>query len=143
MTITWHGKWHPVENDRHRQYIERELEWELSHFPQHPLSRVPFCVVAALDTYDNFIIRLTDDGRYAYVHLTWTQESPSFELIGNDEALNRFVQTLSQVRGEDLADLDPDAQAAIQEGLAQADRGETRAWEDVRKELRARFINKR
>ena len=52
------------------------------------------------------------------------------------------LQALRQVRGEDFEDLDQDPQAAIEEGLAQADRGEGRAWEDVRAELRARFIDR-
>ena len=60
-----------------------------------------------------------------------------------DELVQVALQTLRQVRGEDFEDLDPDTQAAIEEGLAQADRGETRPWEAVREELRSRFINKK
>jgi hypothetical protein len=92
MAITWFNKWHPVEDDRHRQYIEGELRWEVAHFPQHLLSGVRFRVVAALDTYDNFIIRMDDGRTYAYVHLTWKRESPHIELIGDDEAVNRFIR---------------------------------------------------
>jgi hypothetical protein len=44
--------------------------------------------------------------------------------------------------GEPFEDLDPEAQAAIEEGLAQADRGEGRRWEAVRAELRARFVDR-
>jgi predicted transcriptional regulator len=57
-----------------------------------------------------------------------------------DELVRLALQTLDQVRGEDFEDLDPETQAAIEEGLAQADRGEGRPWEEVREELRARFI---
>ena len=60
-----------------------------------------------------------------------------------DELVRVALQTLHQIGGEDIDKLDPETQAAIEEGLAQADRDETRAWEDVREELRARFINKR
>ena len=59
-----------------------------------------------------------------------------------DELVRVALQTLHQVRGEDFEDLDPETQAAIEEGLAQANRGETRPWEEVREELRARFIKK-
>lgn len=53
-----------------------------------------------------------------------------------DELVRVALQTLHQVRGEDFEDLDADTRAAIEEGLAQADRGEGRPWEEVR----ARFI---
>ena len=58
-----------------------------------------------------------------------------------DELVRLALQTLDQVRGEDFEDLDPATRAALEEGLAQADRGETRPWDDVREELRARFID--
>jgi predicted transcriptional regulator len=57
-----------------------------------------------------------------------------------DELVRVALQTLHQVRGEDFEDLDPETRAAIEEGLAQADRGEGRPWEEVREELRTRFI---
>jgi predicted transcriptional regulator len=56
-----------------------------------------------------------------------------------DELVRVALQTLHQVRGEDFEDLDSETRAAIEEGLAQADRGEGRPWEEVREELRARF----
>jgi predicted transcriptional regulator len=59
-----------------------------------------------------------------------------------DELVRVALQTLHQVKGEDLEDLDPETQAAIEEGLAQADRGDTWPWEEVREELRARFIQR-
>ena len=61
-----------------------------------------------------------------------------------DELVRLALQTLDQTRrGEDFEDLDPDTQGALEEGLAQADRGETRPWEEVRDELRARFIDRK
>ncbi|MDB5322082.1 MAG: hypothetical protein JWN40_3713 [Phycisphaerales bacterium] len=57
-----------------------------------------------------------------------------------DELVRVALQTLRQVRGEDFEDLDSETRAAIEEGLAQADRGEWRPWEEVREELRSRFI---
>jgi predicted transcriptional regulator len=59
-----------------------------------------------------------------------------------DELVRVALQTLHQVRGEDFEDLDPATQAALEEGLSQADRGETRPWSEVREKLRARFIDK-
>jgi len=57
-----------------------------------------------------------------------------------DELVRVALQTLHQVRGEDFEELDAATRAAIEEGLAQADRGEGRPWEELREELRARFI---
>ena len=57
-----------------------------------------------------------------------------------DELVRVALQTLRQVQGEDLESLDADTRAAIEEGLAQADRGEVRPWEEVREEVRNRFI---
>ncbi len=59
-----------------------------------------------------------------------------------DELVRLALRTLDQVRGEDFEDLDPETQAAIEEGLAQAERGEAWPWEHVREELRTRFIKK-
>jgi len=59
-----------------------------------------------------------------------------------DDLLRTALQTLDQVRGEDYEDLDPATQAAIERGEGQYRRGEYRPWEQVREELRARFIKK-
>ena len=59
-----------------------------------------------------------------------------------DELVRLALRTLEQAQGEDFEDLDPNTQAAIQEGIAEADRGESRPWAEVREELRARFLNK-
>lgn len=59
-----------------------------------------------------------------------------------DELVRVALQTLHQVRGEDFEDLDAATQAALEVGLSQADRGETRPWKEVREELRRRFIDK-
>jgi Arc/MetJ-type ribon-helix-helix transcriptional regulator len=56
-----------------------------------------------------------------------------------DEAVRSALENLDQEKGEYLEDLDPATQAAIAEGLAQADRGEGRPWEEVREELLIRF----
>ena len=57
-----------------------------------------------------------------------------------DYAVRVALEKLDQKEGEWIEDLDPETQAAIEEGLAQADRGEGRPWEEVREEIRARFI---
>jgi len=57
-----------------------------------------------------------------------------------DELVRVALETLHRVRGEDFEELDLKTRAAIEEGLAEADRGEGRPWEEVREELGARFI---
>jgi antitoxin ParD1/3/4 len=57
-----------------------------------------------------------------------------------DAAVNAAVSRL-KAEEELLADEpDDDDVAAIEEGLAQLDRGEGRPWEDVRAELKAKFL---
>lgn len=41
-----------------------------------------------------------------------------------DELVRLALQTMRQVRGQDFEDLDEETRRAIEEGLAQADRGE-------------------
>jgi len=57
-----------------------------------------------------------------------------------DDVLQLALQTLEQTHSEDYEDLDPQARAAIEEAEAQYERGEGRPWEEVRDEVRARFI---
>lgn len=90
VSIDWPTPWKTVE-DRHAKYIGRELMWELSHFPEHPLANRPFRVLAMMDTYENAIIQL-DDGGFAYVRLTWRQASPHFERVGSDAELVPFLK---------------------------------------------------
>jgi Arc/MetJ-type ribon-helix-helix transcriptional regulator len=59
-----------------------------------------------------------------------------------DDLLRIALQTLDQVRGEDYDNLDAQTRAAIEEAEEQYQRGEGRPWEEVREELRARFITK-
>ena len=59
-----------------------------------------------------------------------------------DEAVRAALQTLGDVDGDALEDLDTETRAAIDRAEAQGDRGEGRPWEKVRDELRARYLNK-
>jgi putative addiction module CopG family antidote len=55
-----------------------------------------------------------------------------------DAAVNAAVARLKAEEELLSEDLDDDDLAAIEEGLAQLDRGEGRPWEEVRAELKAR-----
>jgi predicted transcriptional regulator len=52
------------------------------------------------------------------------------------------LEKLDQEEGPCFEDLDADTQSAIEEGLAEAERGEGRPWEQVKEELRSRFTKK-
>ncbi|HSI34317.1 MAG: hypothetical protein ACAI43_22135 [Phycisphaerae bacterium] len=56
-----------------------------------------------------------------------------------DELVRIALDTLSGREGPTIEELDPQTQAAIEEGLAEADRGELQSWPEVRDELRRRF----
>ena len=60
-----------------------------------------------------------------------------------DDLVRLALRTLNQIQSEDFEELDPETRAAIDEAEAQLDRGEGRPWEQVRGELRARFIDKK
>lgn len=60
-----------------------------------------------------------------------------------DDAVRVALEKLDQEEGESIEDLDDETRSAIEDGLAQADRGEGRPWEEVKAELRARFIDRK
>jgi hypothetical protein len=94
MITNWPDPWKSID-DRHKKYIERELRWELSHFADHPLVDRSFDVVAMKDEYENAIIRF-DAGDFGYVRLTWKQEPPHYEAIGEEPELMRFLRTTGE-----------------------------------------------
>ncbi len=57
-----------------------------------------------------------------------------------EDTVRVALEKMDQEPGESVEDLPSEAQAAIDEALAQAARGEGRPWEEVRAELRDRFI---
>jgi Arc/MetJ-type ribon-helix-helix transcriptional regulator len=59
-----------------------------------------------------------------------------------DDLVRLALRTLDQTQGEDYDELDPQTQAAIEEAEAQYANGQARPWEEVREEIRKRFIAK-
>jgi hypothetical protein len=58
------------------------------------------------------------------------------ELEGNPLAEGSVVTVISTEDGETF-DVSPDEERALQEAIAQADRGEVVSWDDVKSRLRA------
>ena len=56
-----------------------------------------------------------------------------------DDAVRIALETLQQMQGEDIEDLDPETQAALERSFSQLERGEGRPWEEVREEWRAKY----
>ena len=59
-----------------------------------------------------------------------------------DELVRLALQTLDQASGDDYDSLDAETRAAIEQAEGQYQRGEAIPWEQVREELRARFMMK-
>ncbi len=57
-----------------------------------------------------------------------------------DAIVRIALETLDQIEGEALEDLDDETQAAIERAEAQSARGEGRPWEEVKAELRAKYL---
>jgi Arc/MetJ-type ribon-helix-helix transcriptional regulator len=57
-----------------------------------------------------------------------------------DDLVRVAIETLDQVEAELYEDLDEDTRDAIERAEAESARGEGRPWEDVKAELRARFL---
>jgi hypothetical protein len=74
--------WTDVQASGEAQELEAELRRELSD--GHVLAAQPVSVVAARKLRKEVIVRLLNDGRWAWVHLTWATESdprwPSVEV---------------------------------------------------------------
>lgn len=57
-----------------------------------------------------------------------------------DAIVRIALETLDQIEGEALEELDDETQGAIERAEAQSARGEGRPWEEVKAELRARYL---
>jgi hypothetical protein len=59
-----------------------------------------------------------------------------------DDLVLLALDALDQMQGESIEELDSETQAAIQRATARSARGEGRPWEEVRAEIRAKYIAK-
>lgn len=57
-----------------------------------------------------------------------------------EDAVRVALERMDQEVGETFEEMDAETRSAIEEGIAQAERGEVRPWDEVRGELRARFV---
>jgi len=59
-----------------------------------------------------------------------------------DETVRIALQRLEAEVGEFIEDLDPAIQAALERAFAQSERGQSRPWDQARRELDSKFLNK-
>jgi len=59
-----------------------------------------------------------------------------------DELVRIALRAFDETQGEDIEDLDPQTQAAIERAEAQSARGEGQAWDDVRAAIHAKSLDK-
>ncbi len=59
-----------------------------------------------------------------------------------DETVRFALETMHEIKGVSIEELDPETQSAIEEAEAQEERGEARPWEEVRDELRAQYLKR-
>lgn len=60
------------------------------------------------------------------------------EFASPDDVVRQGLERFEQ---DDYEELDDETLAAIEEGLAQANRGQGQPWEEVRKELVEKYLN--
>lgn len=101
--IEWTRGWRPLDNERHRRYLEGESGWELAENPQHVLAGRKCEAVGLFGVYDDLIVRLDGHEEYACVHLAWNRENqpqwPHTSLLGGISDVNRFLNAWEPVPG--------------------------------------------
>ena len=70
------------------------------------------------------------------------QQMETGHFASADDALRVALETLDQLRGEDIEELDEQTQAALAGAFAQSDCGEGRPWSEVREELASKYLAK-
>ena len=92
-TILWQGKWREFDLADKESYFLGELRWEIETNIAHPLYGKELRIAGWIKGYDDFIIHLPKDSRYAYVHLTWNRETtPAFPYC-------KFFDSIEEVNG--------------------------------------------
>jgi hypothetical protein len=93
MPVQWSDGWQAFTDDRRRRYIERELAWELSHYPNHPLAGARVLLVGSRNLYVDFILRLDDGRTFGHVTLAWRPDPPLSRLVGDEAALSAYIRS--------------------------------------------------
>ena len=91
--VRWQEPWFPVTDPRDRPGLEGELRREVG--PNHLLAGVEVTLVARRRNADDALF-VTEDGRFAEVHLTWravTESDPSFPATTVYRSLHEWART--------------------------------------------------
>ena len=100
MNVDWLEPWCPVENARS---LEQELTFEINSNYDHPLFGKKAVALARRTDRDDVLFYLTDDKRFAVVHLTWNSESsPDFPGTWFYSSLEDWVEKCMKPDYEDF-----------------------------------------
>jgi hypothetical protein len=104
--IRWQQGWHEFDIPDKEGYFLREFQWEIQENPNHPLHAKEARIVGWRRGYDDFILYLPGEKRYAYVHLTWNREThPTFpycQALDDIDAINRFLEHGDDDGGQEM-----------------------------------------
>ena len=93
--IEWQNGWFAFDRPDREDYYLGELRWEVEGNAGHPLHAKKMRIVGWRRGYDNFIVQLPEDGRFAYVLLIWRRDAvtelPYCERFDDETAVSRFV----------------------------------------------------
>jgi hypothetical protein len=93
--IAWQGRWGAFNLAHKESYFLGELRWEIETNIEHPLHGKEAKIAGWIEGYDDFILYLPQDHRYAYVHLTWHRETraafPHCEFLSDVNSVNGFL----------------------------------------------------
>src|SRR5207245_1994572 len=66
LMISWRQGWHEFDLPDKEGYFLRELQWEIQENPGHPLHGKESRIIGWRRGYDDFILYLPAEARYAY-----------------------------------------------------------------------------
>ncbi|MDQ0470831.1 hypothetical protein [Labrys wisconsinensis] len=92
MAISVSCPWRLLDEGDEHDAFQRRYDIEVAG--AHPLARSSGMIVARSDANDDVLVE-TSDGRFAIVHLTWSDSGlgyPRFALYETDEAVSRFIK---------------------------------------------------
>ena len=96
--IVWQRDWRAFDASAQEAEFLRELRAETGDAnPKHPLHGKELRILGWRERgWKHFILHLTTEDHYAFIHLTWNKETdphwPHCELFDDLEAVNKFLK---------------------------------------------------
>jgi hypothetical protein len=104
--VRWQQGWQEFDLPDKEGYFLRELHWEIRENPNHPLHGKEARIVGWRGGYDDFLLYLPGEARYAYVHLIWHREThptfPYYQALDDIDAVNHFLEHGEDNGGQEM-----------------------------------------